>query len=268
MNNLYTVKQASGPLISLALHDGHFIDEDILVHIALEEHERFREEDPYSAYIAKLPITQVVVHSSRFMIDLNRPKDKAIYKKEEDAWGLKVWKNEFPKELESTLMSYYNQFYEEIDKLIKEKIKHYGYFLILDIHSYNHRRQSPTQSSPALENPEINLGTYHNHPKWQPIGKKLLGYLAACKINGEFPDVRENIVFKGGGFTQWINKNYGDKGSVVSIEFKKTFMDEWTGRVDIKHLMNLNKALKGTIPMLNYELTEMHKQINKDGGFQ
>jgi N-formylglutamate amidohydrolase len=260
MNNLYTVKQASSPIISLALHDGHFIDEDILIHISLEEHERFREEDPYSANIADLPVTQVVVHSSRFMIDLNRPKDKAIYKKEEQAWGLKVWKNEFPEELESKLMNYYDQFYEEFDKLIKEKIEYYGYFLVLDIHTYNHRRESPKQRSPSSKNPEINLGTFFNHPKWQAISNKLLGYLSACKINDEYPDVRENIVFKGGGFTQWVNKNYGDKGFVISIEFKKTFMDEWTGRADIGHLMDLNKALRGAIPMLNYELTEMHNR--------
>lgn len=259
MNNLYTVKQASGPLISLALHDGHFIDEDILAHIGLDEHERFREEDPYTAYMADLPVTQVVVHFSRFMVDLNRSKDKAIYKKEEDAWGLKVWINEFPNELESTLMNYYNQFYEEMDKLINEKIKSYGYFLILDIHSYNHRRQSPKQSSPSSGNPEINLGTYYNHPKWQAIGKKFLGYLAASKIKGEFPDVRENIIFKGGGFSQWVNEMYGDKGSVISIEFKKTFMDEWTGRVDVQHLLDINNALNGALPMLNYELTEIQK---------
>jgi N-formylglutamate amidohydrolase len=259
MNNLYTIKQASGPLISLALHGGHFIDENLLRHIALSEHERFREEDPYSADIAKLPITQVVVHTSRFMIDLNRPKDKAIYKKKEEAWGLEVWKEQFPEELESTLMRYYNQFYEDVENLIKEKIKTYGYFLILDVHSYNHRRESPAKSSPASENPEINLGTFYNHPKWQPICKKFLGYLSACKIKDEFPDVRENIIFKGGGFTQWVSKNHGHKGCVISIEFKKTFMDEWTGKADIQHISHLNGALKGTIPLLTYELAEMHQ---------
>ncbi len=259
MNNLYTIKQASGPLISLALHDGHFIDEDLLIHIALDEHERFREEDPYSAEIANLPITQVVVHSSRFMIDLNRPKDKAIYRHEEDAWGLKVWKEQFPESLKSTLMSYYNHFYQQIENLIKEKIKSYGYFLILDIHSYNHRRESPFKVSPSSESPEINLGTFYNHAKWQPICKEFLGYLSACKIADEFPDVRENIVFKGGGFTQWVNKNYGDQGCVISIEFKKTFMDEWTGRANFRHIVHLNRALRGAIPLLNYKLANMHK---------
>lgn len=260
MDKLYTIKQTSGPLISVALHDGHYIEKSILTHISLAEHERFREEDPYSAYIADLPLTQVVVHSSRFMIDLNRSKDKAIYKKKEDAWGLKVWKNEFPKQLEATLMHYYHEFYEEMERLIEEKISAYGYFLILDIHSYNHRRLSPTEYSPPSESPEINLGTYYNHPKWRPICKKLLGYLSACTIQMNFPDVRENIIFKGGGFTQWVNEHYGDKGCVISIEFKKTFMDEWTGRADIQHITDLNQALRGAIPMLNYELNEMHNR--------
>lgn len=259
MSDLYIIKRLKGPLISLALHDGHFIEKNILDHIALEEHERFREEDPYTACIGYLPITRVTVHSSRFMIDLNRPENKAIYKNATDAWGLKVWKKDFPNDLENELMDYYRQFYRDIENLIKEKIKNYGYFLILDIHSYNHRRQSPTSFAPEEGHPEINFGTYYNHSKWQAICQKFLGYLSACTIKEEFPDVRENINFKGGGFTQWVSEKYGDKGCVISIEFKKTFMDEWTGRADIQHINQLNRALKGSIPMLNYELTEMHK---------
>ncbi len=259
MSDLYTIQRLKGPLISLALHDGHFIEEKILNHIALDEHERFREEDPYTAYIGHLPITRITVHSSRFMIDLNRPEDKAIYRKEKDAWGLKVWKESFPEQLEEELIDYYHQFYQDIEHLIKEKIESYGYFLILDIHSYNHRRQSPTSFASEVEHPEINLGTYYNNPKWQTICRKFAGYLSACTIKERNPDVRENIIFKGGGFTQWVNEKYNENGCVISIEFKKTFMDEWTGRVDIQHINHLNKALKGAIPMLSYELIEMHK---------
>ena len=104
------------------------------------------------------------------------------------------------------------------------------------------------------ENPEINVGTAYNHPKWQSITLKLMDYLSSCVIAGHHPDVRENIVFKGGGFSQWANKRYKEKGCVVSIEFKKTFMDEWTGRGFINHILDIRTALLGLLPVLMQEL--------------
>lgn len=259
MDALYTIKQLSGPLISLALHDGHFIEEEVLNHIALKEHERFREEDPYTAEIGHLPITRVKVYASRFMLDLNRPVQQAIYKIPSDAWGLQVWQQDFPKRLEAGLLDYYYQFYKDIAQLIEEKIEHYGYFMILDIHSYNHRRESPVHSADKDSNPELNLGTFYNRPKWDKVIDSFSGYLSACKVRGDFMDVRKNVVFKGGGFTQWVNQHYGEQGCVISLEFKKTFMDEWTGRADLQHIRDLNRALRGSIPLLNRELIEMHR---------
>jgi N-formylglutamate amidohydrolase len=148
----------------------------------------------------------------------------------------------------------YQQFYKDIKDLIEEKINEFGYFFILDIHSYNHRRVSPNQASDSELNPEVNLGTAYNTKKWHPIIDKFKTYLSGCIIKGEFLDVRENVKFKGGGFAQWLTQSYGDKGGIISIEFKKTFMDEWTGRADIPHIVNLHQALKSTLPLLLSEL--------------
>src|SRR5690606_37397601 len=130
---------------------------------------RFREEDPYTAYMVDLPVSKVIVHTSRFMVDFNRLADKAIYKVPEDAWGLQVWKEQFPKFLEEGLMKYYDEFYIKIKELIEETIQKFGYFLILDVHSYNHRRESPDKTALAIDNPEINIGTAYNHDQWHPI---------------------------------------------------------------------------------------------------
>jgi len=250
----FNIDKKDSPIIALALHDGHFITPEVLSYMNLKEHERFREEDPYTAYMADLHVNKVTVHTSRFLVDLNRLENKAIYKVPEDAWGLQIWKNEFPKKIEKNLLEYYQSFYNKIEELIKEIIQKFGYFLILDIHSYNHRRESPDKTAPEIDNPEINIGTAFNHSKWQPLTKNFMAYLSQCLIAGKYPDVRENIVFKGGGLSQWVNNSYGENGCVLSVEFKKTFMDEWTGRAFINHIQEIRKALLGTIPILTHDL--------------
>jgi N-formylglutamate deformylase len=256
----YEIEEIDSPIIALALHDGHFIAPEVLPHIHLQEHERFREEDPYTGYMIDLPVTRVVVHTSRFQVDLNRLPDKAIYMDPEDAWGLQVWKDGFPEILSSGLREYYQEFYVRMSELIETAIHKFGYFLILDVHSYNHRRECPDKTSPDIHNPEINIGSANNHPKWQPIINHFMQYLSACTIDGKHPDVRENIVFKGGGFSQWVNQNFSEQGCVISIEFKKTFMDEWTGRASINHIQDIRGALLGSIPILKHQLNALRNK--------
>jgi N-formylglutamate deformylase len=249
----YSINREESPILALALHDGHFIPEALLPNMKLADHERFREEDPYTGYMARLPVNQVIVHSSRFLVDMNRLEGKAIYKDPEDAWGLTVWDSLPPSE-EKKMLSYYRQFYKDIQELIESLIKHYGYFLILDIHSYNHRRESYRQEAPLIENPEINVGTRFNAEKWNPLVQHFIHLLSHATIAGKQPDVRENIKFKGGGFSQWVNQHYSEHGCVLSVEFKKTFMDEWTGRADIDHILDINRALFSTLGPLEEQL--------------
>lgn len=254
MIDLYKIVKYNSPLISLALHDGHFMAPDMLSYCQLAEHERFREEDPYTAIFADLPCNQVVVHASRFMLDLNRRKEKSIYLQPEDAWGLQVWTQALPQAVTDASYQLYDEFYKAMAQLIEETIAKFGYFFILDIHSYNHRRDAPNLMADPELNPEVNLGTAYNQEKWQAIIQQFKEDLATCSLQGRPLDVRENIKFKGGGFAQWLCENYADKGAIVSIEFKKTFMDEWTGRADIPYILELQQLLKGRIPRLLSDL--------------
>lgn len=253
----YTIKKTDSPLIALALHDGHFLPETLLPYMKLNNQMRFREEDPYTAFMADLPVNQVIVHTSRFMIDLNRLEGKAIYRNPEDAWGLTVWDDSLPSSLERELLTYYRNFYKEIQALIESLIERFGYFLILDIHSYNHRRENYKQEAPLIDNPEINIGSRYNDEKWNPVIQHFIHLLSHATIAGKQPDVRENIKFKGGGFSQWLNQIYSDKGCVISVEFKKTFMDEWTGRGDINHIIDIRNALNSTVTPLEEQLKSL-----------
>jgi len=253
------IQMQHSPIIATAIHDGHYIPTPYLKNMILDEHERMREEDPYTAYLAELPANRVVVDVSRFLTDLNRPKDKCIYRTPADAWNLTVWKT-ISKTMEKKLLDYYDKFYEQIAICIKKSIATHGYFIVLDIHSYNHRRNSPREEEDVIANPEINIGTIHNQRKWANVAQAFIQYLSQSTIQGHLPDVRENIKFKGGAFAQWICQHYGDFGCVLSVEFKKTFMDEWTGRANIHHLNDLRQALAGSIPLLTYQLQAVSRK--------
>jgi len=114
--------------------------------------------------------------------------------------------------------------------------------------------------APIDENPEINIGTINNHPKWRSLIDSFINYLSNKKIRNNPVDVRENIRFKGGFFSKWIAEHFGETVCVFSIEFKKTFMDEWSGQVDALHLKQLQHILSSLLPFLYDELRQLSTQ--------
>ena len=81
-----------GPLVATAIHNGHLLRDEIEELTALSDVERLREEDPFTGDWTTIANVQIVMQNSRFEVDLNRPRDKAVYIDPEDAWGLKLWK--------------------------------------------------------------------------------------------------------------------------------------------------------------------------------
>jgi hypothetical protein len=71
-------------------------------------------------------------------------------------------------------------------------------------------------------------------------------------------DVRENVRFLGGNFCRWIHRTFPTKACALAVEFKKFFMDEWTGEVDRRQLQELRSALESTRRGLIEALAEAH----------
>ena len=71
---------------------------------------------------------------------------------------------------------------------------------------------------------------------------------------GQYPEVGENIKFDGGGLSVWINETFPEDVCTISLEFKKTFMDEWTGVADINHVNDLRKLVKKSVNFLEAAL--------------
>ena len=115
-----------------------------------------------------------------------------------------------------------------------DRLAESGPFVLFDVHSYNHRRAGPdAQPEPTEANPDVNVGTGAlDRGRWARVVDALMDALDDEVIDGRPLDVGENVRFKGGHLTRWVTARYPETGCALALEFKKTFMDEWTGRVD------------------------------------
>jgi hypothetical protein len=228
--------------------------------MALDESERLREEDPFTGIFTQIVKNRIVDSHTRFEVDFNRPRYNAVYKYPDDAWGLHIWHTALSKsEIEKSLSSY-DHFYKEMETYFSNIIKEYGHVVVLDIHSYNHRRLGPDAPyDDPLLNPEINVGTKTliNPHKWQHLIESVIEKMKAYNYLGRHLDVRENVKFYGGYFSQWIHEHFYPNVCVISIEFKKFFMDEWSGKADMKQVAEVKKMLKAILPVIEEELHKM-----------
>lgn len=243
----YTFVEGTSPLIATAIHDGHHTRDSLQEIFNLNDSERLREEDPFTAKWLNFTDNRIIVHHSRFEADINRPRAKAVYVNPEDVWGLKVWKEAPTKEMLSASISVYDGFYERAKEYFDSLFRLHDKLVVFDIHSYNHRREAENKQADVDKNPEVNLGTQNmNRQKWQPTVNALLESFQSFDYDGRHLDVRENVKFKGGYFGQWLYQQYGDKIAPISIEFKKFFMDEWTGKPFEKDISLISKLMESS----------------------
>jgi N-formylglutamate amidohydrolase len=247
----FTVRGAWGRVVATAVHAGHELRPESAARIALDDTTRRREEDPYTDALTAAGDTAVIAHRSRFEVDLNRTRSEAIYRTPDEAWGHSLWTHELPADVVGRSLDTYDAFYATLARGLDELATR-GRFVVLDIHSYNHRRAGADEApAPAAENPEVNVGTGSlDRARWGRLVDRFVAELAASNVDGHQLDVRENVRFRGGHLCRWVNSRYPAAGCALALEFKKTFMDEWTGAVDCGHLEALTDALRAVVPGL------------------
>jgi len=258
---IWRLEEGEGPLVAAAVHDGHALRPDIRRLLALNEDERLYEEDPFTASWTGIAENRVIATHSRFQVDLNRPRRRAVYRTSEDAWGLDVWKEALPEEAVERSLAEYDAFYASVEKLLQKLRTRFGCFFVFDLHSYNHRRSGPAGSpASSVDNPDVNIGTgTMDREYWAPVVDSLIAELRAFDFPGGGLDVRENVKFKGGHFPLWIHNNFPRTGCAVAVEFKKFFMDEWSGELDKQKHRAIFQALQGTVPAVRAALSNLGK---------
>jgi N-formylglutamate amidohydrolase len=242
--------QLRGPIVATAIHAGHDLRDEVERRILLSDTERLREEDPYTDRLIEPAGLQVVVDRSRFEVDLNRQRDGAVYREPEDAWGMDIWDGPLPEPLIRRSLDIYDEFHSRLAALL-DRLAEDGPFVLLDVHSYNHRRGGPrAAAAPAESNPDVNVGTGSlPRDRCAPVVDTLIDSLDGTEVARGHPlDVRENVRFKGADLDRWVHERYPETACALALEFKKTFMDEWTGRVHEHDLDELTAAIASSVP--------------------
>lgn len=231
----WRVVRGEGPVVATAIHDGHGLRSEVRDAMAIPEADRLREEDPFTGHAVEAVPNHVVACRSRFEVDLNRGEADAVYRTPAQSWGLRVWQSEPTQDLVDRSLEIHAAFYGMIADLLDGIAARHRRFVLLDVHSYNHRRDGPdAAATPQADAPDINIGTFSMpRERWAPVLDAVIEAMRAFAFNGRRLDVRENVAFQGKGeLTRFVHDRYPGRGCAIAVEFKKFYMDEWTGRPD------------------------------------
>jgi len=243
----YRVDQGDQPLIATAIHNGHQVRGEVASLFAIDNASRLREEDPFTGEWTAVAQNRIIVDTSRFEVDLNRVREEAVYIDPQDSWGLTVWQTRPDPALIDRSLSGYDLFYSQLHKIFTELKNKHGKFIVLDFHSYNYRRNGPDGKSADIEgNPEVNVGTgtMGDRTRWAPVIDRFIGDLSGYDYCGRHLDVRENVKYLGRQLAQWTHDTFPESACVLSVDFKKFFMNEWTGQPEMQQLVAITNALK------------------------
>ena len=249
MNNFLSLSlDKKNPIIAVALHAGHELRPDVLQQIKLSDAERLKEEDPCTNQWVKRFGNRLAVSTSRFEVDLNRPRNKAVYLKPRDSWGMEIWKESPGAGLIDESLKKYDLFYDTVKTIFTDFEDCFQRFVVLDIHSYNSRHPEANSSA---SNPEINVGTgTMDRAYWGRLVDAFIKDLSAYQHKNVNYDVRENINFRGGYFAKWAHTYFPYSACVLSIEVKKTYINEKTGELNMRQVKCIEQAIVSTIPGL------------------
>lgn len=214
--------------------------------MVLPEPDRFREEDPFTDRWVGIAANQIVVDVSRFEFDLNRPREAAVYRQPEDAWGLELWASPLDETVANRSLEQYDRFYSDLELVCDDLAARHRRFVVIDLHSYNHRRGgADARVDDPAKNPEVNIGTGSiDRERWGALIDGFMAAVSEAPFDGGHLDVRENVRFHGGEMSKWVNRRYGDRGMALAVEIKKIYMDEWTGVEDEAAIVDVGAALQ------------------------
>jgi N-formylglutamate amidohydrolase len=257
-STIWHTEFGDGPLVACAIHDGHEVRSEVAACLKLNDFQRRYEEDPFTGGWTSISTTRVVAQRSRFELDLNRPRDKAVYLAPSDAWGLDVWNCRPSDNLVAGSLAMYDEFYAHMRFLLERLVARHGRVVVFDLHSYNHRREGGAAADPG-QNPDVNLGT-RSMPRdyWAPVVDRWLEEMRGYNYCARQLDVRENVRFFGGHFPTWIHENFPGTVCALAIEVKKFFMDELTQRLDHAQYEQIRDALAQAAEGVREELEHWH----------
>lgn len=255
IKSLVELLDENEPVLALAIHHGHEMHPSLLAACGISEADRLREEDPYTENFTTPFKNRIVVYTSRFTVDLNRRREQAVYQKPEDCWGLPVRTEPLSEELLGELLADYDSWYGLLNYTVQRLLQKHPFLLVLDLHCYNHRRQGPNAApEPQTGNPDIILGRNNMPQSFYPRVEKLRSLLDGKQVQGHTIDCRTDVKFPGGQLSRKLHQDFEDRVLSLSVEFKKIFMDEWTGVLDKEFQAALSQTFYEAVQFCRKEL--------------
>lgn len=249
----WTLARGDGPVLATAIHDGHAVRPALAGRFALDDAGRLREEDPFTGHAIQDAPNRFIAHRSRFEVDLNRPLATAVYRTPDQCWGLEVWRTPLTDDEVEASRDYHRRVYEELGRVTDQLAGDGPAFVVLDVHSYNHRRDGPdAPPTPDEQAPDINIGTFSMpRERWAHVVDPFVAYLADYDFNGRRLSVAENLAFQGKGeWARFVHDRHPRQGCAIAFEFKKFFMDEWTGAPDPDELDGMRRLVRDSVRVL------------------
>ena len=226
------------PFCCTAIHNGSQLRHDLQKKIALNEFQRWYEEDPFTDdFVKSMPIT-IIGNDSRFEYDLNRTPDECIY---DEAWGKKVWNKKLTAQEIKISKQKHAGYYKVLEALITKLESLFGGCIVYDIHSYNYKRWDREVPLFNVGTEQLNGSLYHSTiQNWL----KVLSEISMPDIPNK---TAENDVFRGKGYNAEYISTHFSNTLVLPTEIKKVYCDELTGDIypKIKRLLqqNLKQAI-------------------------
>ena len=155
------MQRGAGPVVATAIHDGHELRPEVAAAMKLAAADRLREEDPFTGQAVVDVPNHIIVHRSRFEFDLNRGPDGAVYETPEQCWGLDVWHAAARPRWSTASLAIHARYYRMLGQLLDDIAADHQRFVLIDVHSYNHRRDGPDGAADSAgQAPDINIGTF------------------------------------------------------------------------------------------------------------
>ncbi|MCF7794544.1 MAG: N-formylglutamate amidohydrolase [Candidatus Cloacimonetes bacterium] len=245
------------PIVCTAIHNGHKVSEAVRNNLAVSEDIQLYEEDPFTDDFTKICNNRIITKTSRFEVDLNRNADRCVYIEPKDSWGIKVRKQKPSAQIIEESKRKYFEFYRETEKYFRKMEDKFGRFFVWDIHSYNHHRNG---ADAPFDDPETNqdimLGISNMNPKWFGLVQKIKVIFENYDFFGRRLTVTTQGKFPGGNFPRWIHNTFPKSACCIALEFKKIFMDEWTGKLFVEKQEKLIKMLDSVSELIEQELAK------------
>ena len=119
---IWQIQYGDGPLVATAIHDGDEVRAELHEWLAISPEDRLREQDPFTGTWTSIAPTRITGLRSRFEVDLNRPREKAVYLTPDDSWGLKVWRERLPSDHVQRSLAAYDSFYTHVRHLLENLV--------------------------------------------------------------------------------------------------------------------------------------------------